>query len=273
MAASSVLATITVTDDSGETVVLSTPARKIVSLSPHITEILFELGVGDRIVGTVRYSDYPPAARDIPRVGDAFSVNVESVVNIEPDIVFAWATGGADKALNQLQTLRVPVYIDHARNLESIADSVRRMARLVGKPERGEELAGGYLESLNSIDEKHRSEQRTRVFFQISDRDLYTVSRSHFMGQAIELCGGENLFAESSVPIPKVSQEAVLAADPDVIIISQPDQNNESPWIKKWNAHESLNGKVKVINSDLISRPSLRMLDGIKSLCGLMKMP
>lgn len=265
------LATIEVTDDTGEKVVMASPAEKVVSLSPHITEILFELGVGDRIVGTVRHSDYPSEAREIPRVGDAFSVNVETVVSIQPDIVFAWATGGADKALNHLRSLGVPIYVDHARKLESIADTVRHLGILVGKKDRAERLAQEYLQALAKIRREREPRPPVKVFFQISDRDLYTVSKSHFMGQAIELCGGRNLFADAGVPVPLVSQEAVLAANPDVVVISQPDQNNQSPWIDKWQKYDSLEGKIRIIDADLISRPSLRMLEGVKSLCGLIE--
>ena len=130
-------ADISVEDDAGFQVSLARPAQRIISLSPHLTEILFELGAGDLIVGTVSFSDYPIAARSIPRIGDAFSVNVESVVELAPDLIVAWQTGGANRALKKLRSLGYPIYINEAPSLESIASTVRQLARLLGDEIKG----------------------------------------------------------------------------------------------------------------------------------------
>ncbi|MBD3647670.1 MAG: cobalamin-binding protein [Pseudomonadales bacterium] len=260
---------IRVTDDTGKLVELAEPARRIVSLSPHITEILFSLEAGDTLAGTVRFSNYPPAAREVPRVGDAFSVNVETIVSLEPDLILAWATGGADDALERLKALGIPVYTNRATSLDDIGASVRRIGHLIGKRELGERLATEYLQELHGIRQRENAGDRSAIFFQISDQSLYTVSNEHLIGQAIELCGGRNIFGDAPVPVPMVSTEAVLAANPDLILISQPETGVRSPWVEKWRHFESLEGKIRTLDADLISRPSLRMLEGVKKLCSL----
>lgn len=260
-------APVTVEDDIGRTVRLSAPAKRVVSLAPHLTEILFALGVGDRIVGTARYSDYPEAATRIPRVGDAFSVNVESLIALSPDIVFAWYTGGANRALEKIGALGVPIYYNEAPRLDDIGDSVRRMARLVGRSDTGEALAAAFEREL--LDMRRESEDPVIVFFQISDQNLYTVNGDHLIGQAIRLCGGENLFADARAPVPLVSKEAVLAGDPDLIVITRVPGSPPSSWVAEWQKFDTLAGKVRTIDPNLISRPGLRMTEGIEAMCKL----
>lgn len=253
-------------DDAGREVALPAPADRIVSLSPHLTEILYELGVGDRIVGTVRYSDYPEAAQAIPRLGDAFSVSVESVLGLRPDIVFAWMTGGAMNSVERLIELGVPVYINEAPTLESIPRAMIEMARLVGQPEAGEARAAAFRERLAALDQ---SGGEVRVFFQISDERLYTVNGDHLIGQAISLCGGVNVFQASRIPVPLVGQEAVVAAQPDVIVITHVPGTPEPPWVRKWRRLGAIEADIVTIDPNLISRPGPRMAEGISQLCAL----
>lgn len=259
---------VSAVDDTGREIRLEAPARHIVSLAPHLTETLFAIGVGERIAGTVRYSDHPPAAQSIPRLGDAFSVSIESVVALDPDLVFAWQTGGTMRSVQRLIELGVPVYINEAPALGDIPRSVEAMARLVGEAERGRALAQSFNDTLARLE---RDDLGVDVFFQISDERLYTVDGEHLIGQAISLCGGRNLFANSPISVPLVSQEAVVAAEPDLIVITQVPGTAPSPWFEKWERFPSLEDKVRPIDPDLISRPGLRMADGIEALCQLIE--
>ena len=268
--ATTLAAPVTVVDDTGRTVRLAAPAKRIVSLAPHLTGILFALGVGDEVVGTSRYSDYPPAAKQIPRLGDAFSVSVESVVGLSPDIVFAWRTGGSDRALARIQSLGIPVYYYAAAHLTDIATSVEKMAVLVGRPARGKALARQFLARLHML-EHSPGTSPVRVFFQISDQNLYTVNNKHLIGQAIQWCGGENVFGDARASVPLVSKEAVLAAKPDLILMTRSKGRPPSPWAARWNSYPSLEGKVAFIDPDLISRPGLRMVQGIAHMCRLIR--
>ena len=261
-------AKIHVVDDTGKQIVLNTPAERIVSLAPHLTELLFSVGVGSRIVGTVRFSDFPVAAQQIPVLGDAFAVSLESIVALEPDLVVAWHSGGASNVINKLRALKIPVYVNEATDLKSIGQSVRKLGRLVGEDERGAELDLTFVNQLEELRNSNIGVAKS-VFFQISDQSLYTVNDSHLIGQAMTICGVENIYGASDISIPIVSKESVLIADPDVIIISQPVLGRKSHWVEKWSEIEGFGPKVRLIDPALISRPSMRMLEGIKELCRL----
>ncbi|MDG2072232.1 MAG: helical backbone metal receptor [Pseudomonadales bacterium] len=261
-------AEIKVIDDTGNAVTLAGPAKRIVSLAPHLTELLFSLNVGSRVVGTVRFSDYPEAAKSIPVLGDAFAISLESIVSSEPELVVAWHTGGANNIIERLRTLGIPVYVNEALDLKSIARSIKSLAVLVGKAEYGETLALKFEDEISRLQEVYVSTNK-KVFFQISDQSLFTINDSHLIGQAISVCGVQNIFGDSPIPVPIVSKEVVLAADPEIIMISQPIDSERSPWIEKWSEIGGYADRIRLIDPALISRPSLRMSKGIKELCSL----
>jgi iron complex transport system substrate-binding protein len=261
-----VFADITVVDDSGTTVVLAEPAGKIVSLSPHLTELLFSLGVGDRIEATVDFSDYPEAALNIPRLGNAFSVSVEAVIEQSPDLIVAWMTGGNHRTFEQLRALGYPVFVNEASSLVGIAVAVQQLGILVGKPERGLELAENFRVDLESLRQSSSGAGSPKVFFQISDAQLYTVNSQHLIGQAIEVCGAENIFSDVEFLVPMVSYESLVERNPDVLVVSSPYPGYKSAWDDRWN-DLGWGGRVRTIDASLITRPSLRMLEGIKMLC------
>ncbi len=261
---------VQVLDDTNTSVVLDAPAQRIVSLAPHLTELLFSIGAGSRIVGTVRFSDYPEAAKEIPVLGDAFTINIESIVALQPDLVVAWRTGGTSNVVEKLRHLGIAVYVNEAYDLESIAGSAYRLSQLVGQEETGRNLEKHFLQQLAMLKAGNVDTDR-KVFFQISDHNLYTVNDDHLIGQAISVCGVRNVYGSSEIPVPIVSRESVLAANPDVIIISQPAKGTESPWVEKWSEFEGYEDRIRLINPALISRPSLRMVQGISELCRLVR--
>lgn len=259
-------ADIRVVDDSGTAVVLAEPAGKIVSLSPHLTELLFSLGVGDRIEATVDFSDYPEAALKIPRLGNAFSVSVEAVIEQSPDLIVAWMTGGNHRTFEQLRALGYPVFVNEASSLVDIAAAVQQLGVLVGKPRRGRELAEDFKVGLERLKQSNRDADSPKVFFQISDAQLYTVNSQHLIGQAIEICGAENIFSDVEFFVPMVSYESVVERNPDFLVVSSPYPEYKSVWNERWK-NLGWSGRVRTIDASLITRPSLRMLEGIKVLC------
>lgn len=260
---------LTVTDGTGREVTLAGPPQRIVSLAPHITEVVFDLGAGPRLVGTVRFSDWPPAAKDIPRVGDAWSASVETIVALKPDLVLAWRDGGLARPVQQIEAMGIVVYYDVTETLEDVARSQERLGTLLGSPEVGAARALATRTTLS-----HLKQQAPRMgvstFFQIADQNLYTVSSQHFIGEALTLCGARNIFADSSLPVPTVGVEAVVAADPGLILISRP-LGGESLWEKKWHDYGSVaavrSGNIQIIDADLISRPGTRLIEGVTRLC------
>lgn len=262
-----VSARVVVTDDLNVEVAIERPAIRVIALAPHLTELLFSLGVGDRIVGTSRYSDYPEAAKKLKVVGDAFSVSVEAVVELQPDLIFAWATGGANRPLKRLKDLGFVIYVNEVSSIDGIGRTLSNMAALMGKEEEGLRLVDEFQRRLSRIRSSTQDLPAVDVFFQISDQSLYTVNRGHLIGQAIDMCNGNNVFADQVIPVPLVSQESVLIRNPDVLVISRPESGATSPWIRKWGAFEGYKEKIRWIDPGQISRPSLRMLDGIEQLC------
>tara|TARA_B110000037_G_scaffold208407_1_gene256456 strand:- start:5071 stop:5973 length:903 start_codon:yes stop_codon:yes gene_type:complete len=262
--ASDASAEIRVIDDLGEEVVLLKPARRVISLAPHITELIYSLGAEKQIVGTVKYSDYPPKASTLPRIGDAFSLNIESVLALKPDLIIAWHTGGNNRPIERLRSLGLPVYTNEAKSLAGIGEAIIDIATLLGKKERGFALQQEFVTALENSRVVKKSSPV--IFFQISDQELYTVSSEHLIGQAINHCGGKNLFSDISPNVSQVNQEMILANQPDVIVVTQ-RPGSESAWVKTWRGFTGTQYQVDTIDPDLISRPSLRMLDGIKAIC------
>ena len=262
--ASDASAEIRVIDDLGEEVVLLKPARRVISLAPHITELIYSLGAEKQIVGTVKYSDYPRKASTLPRIGDAFSLNIESVLALKPDLIIAWHTGGNNRPIERLRSLGLPVYTNEAKSLAGIGEAIIDIAALLGKNERGFALQQEFVTALENSRVVKKSSPV--IFFQISDQELYTVSSEHLIGQAINHCGGKNLFSDISPNVSQVNQEMILANQPDVIVVTQ-RPGSESAWVKTWRGFTGTQYQVDTIDPDLISRPSLRMLDGIKAIC------
>ena len=258
-----------VLDDTGAELLLEAPPTKIVSLAPHLTELLFSLGVGDRIVATVRYSDFPDAAKQIPRLGDAFSLSLEAVINLEPDLILAWTTGGNQRTIQRLKELGYPVYLNDAKSLEQIADNVERLGILTGQAERGVMLAADFRQALSMLRAQQGERPATRVFFQIADTQLYTVNDRHLIGQALTACGARNIFGDIELMVPLVSLEAIVAADPEIILVASPRPDFVSAWTADWE-RLGWQGRIRYVDASLITRPGLRMLKGIKNLCNLL---
>lgn len=254
---------IVVKDDLGNQIILSKPAIRIVSLAPHLTEILFSLGVGDHIVGTVKYSDYPEKALDIPRLGDAFSLNVEAIVAMQPDIIFAWQTGGGSQSVQRLADFDIPIFINHSQALTDISSGFVRIGKLVGKSANGLRLKSQFDQKLQALLSQRANSPV--IFFQISDQNIYSISDRHIIGRTIRHCGGQNLYSELRPDVSLVSLETVIAGRPDLIIVTQ--TKGQSPWVKRWQKYPQFQNSVRTIDPGIVSRPSFRMLEGIERIC------
>lgn len=265
-------AAVTVTDSRGREVRLEQPAERIVALAPHLVENLYTAGVGDQLVGTVAHSDYPAAAKKLPRVGGYTNVNMEAVVALSPDLVVAWASGeGASQAsLERMRSLDVPVYVAKPRELDGIARTIVDLGTLGGRPDHAREVAADFRKQLASIRERYADREPVTIFYQVWDEPLQTLSGNHFVGNVIRLCGGRNVFSDTSTLAPKISLEAVLARDPQAIVAS--GMGAERPdWLSNWQQWPSLqavaNDDLFFVPPDIIQRPTVRILKGARRLC------
>ena len=270
---SPVCAAITAVDDAGQQITLVQPAQRIVSLAPNITELVFAAGAGDRLVGVSEYSDYPEAARSIRRIGGGNGLDLEAIVALAPDLVIAWQSGNPSRPVARLQELGLTVFITEPRHLQDIPDSLRRFGRLAGT---GAVAARQISEFERRYDELHRQysgQEPVSVFYQVWDRPLMTVNGEHLISDVIRLCGGRNVFAGLSALAPQVTTEAVLAANPEVIVAGG-DGKPAAAGLAEWQRWPDLSavahGYLFVIPRELLVRPTPRILQGAEQLCALL---
>jgi iron complex transport system substrate-binding protein len=249
------------------------PAKRIIALSPHLTELLYSAGAGDRLVGVVEYSDFPNAATQLPRVGDAFRLDYEAVTALAPDLIIGWQTGTPVSVLDRLRDLGYRVVALDSRRLDNIAENLRTLGRLAGTMEQADAVAENYEQSLIRLRHAYRNAEPISVFYQISARPMLTISRHHMIGEAIEICGGQNIFAALDELTPAISIEVVLDELPEVIMANNYSQDDgEEPddlsvWTKWPNIPAVRNENLYYVGADEITRPSTRILEGVAAVC------
>jgi iron complex transport system substrate-binding protein len=263
-------AAITVLDDAGDTVVLPRPAQRVVALAPHVTELLFAAGGGDHIVGTVSYSDYPAAARNIPRIGDNRQVDLERLVALKPDLLVVWRHNASVRQLDQLRKLGIPLFYSEPHKLADIPGTLQRLGLLLGTERQARQSATQLGEELMRLTIRYASRPPVRVFYQVWDRPMYTLNEAHIVSDAIRVCGGENIFAHLSMPAPQVNVEAVLQENPEAVISG--DNRDRAPrGIDLWKQYPTLlatqRGNLFTLESSLLNRPGPRIIAGTAALC------
>jgi len=263
-------ADLLVTDDSGREIRLKAPARRIVTLAPHATEILYAAGAGERRVGTVEFSDYPPAAKKVPRVGSYERLDLEAISALKPDLVIAWETGNPAGQVEKLRALGLTVYASQPNRMEDIAAQLERFGHLAGSEATAGAAAGQFRRRLENLRRSNAQKPTVRVFYQIWTAPLMTVGGPQIISDAIRLCGGENVFGHLSQMSPTVSVEAVLQANPEAIVATgMGDARPE--WLNEWNKWKRMTavkrGNLFHINPDILQRHTPRILDGAERLC------
>ena len=263
-------AAVSVTDDVGHELRLAGPAQRIVSLAPHVTELLFSAGAGGRIVGVVDYSDYPPAARALPRVGSYNAVDMERILALRPDLVIAWASGNPPALIEQLRSLGLTVFLSEPRSLEGVASNLERLGRLAGTQLTAQPAADGFRQRLADLRARYAGRTPVSVFYQVWHRPLTTINGKQLISKVIRLCGGRNVFADLPALAPKLDIEAVLMADPQAIIagVSKPgDSVWQQDWLRWTQLRAVKNHHLISIPADFLQRHTLRILDGAEQLC------
>ena len=262
--------TTEVTDFLGQKVRLEQPAKKIVALAPHLVENAYSAGAGDLIVAVVDYSDYPPEARKLPRLGSAMAVSVETVLSLQPDLVLAWDTGNNDNLVRQLKRFGLPVYVDEPQTLEDVAKTIRDIGILAGTEKVADKKAQQYLNSLADLRQRYTDEKTVGVFYQVWNDPLQTLNDDHIVSDVISLCGGYNIYGDAVSIAPVINRESILDRDPDIIVAS--GRADERPqWLDEWLRWPGMNavrnGHLYVVHADLIQRHTVRILDGAKIFC------
>lgn len=264
---------VAVEDDRGATVSVAAPAERVVSLAPFITELVFAAGAGDRLVAVSEHSDYPEAASSLPRVGNAFSVNLERLLAARPDLVISWQSGIDPRIVERLESMGVSVFVLEPRDIDGVASALRRIGRLLGSGETADRRARDFTAQVAEIRQSYAGRSGVSVFYQISRQPLMTLNGRHMVTRILNLCGGMNVF-EGMAPIaPTVNREQVLERDPDAILISGAGtQASES--IDFWRRYSSMKAvrhdNVYAVDGDILNRQTPRLLDGIRQVCELL---
>lgn len=262
-------AEITLVDDAGRQHVFAQPAQRIVTLAPHLAEQVFEVGAGDRLVGTVEWSNKPAAALDVPRIGDGFRVDAERVVALQPDAVLAWGGGTPRNTIERLRELDLPVVVLEPRDLASIPRHLAWLGELTGNTVQANDVAEHFREQLEEIRETHDEATPIRVFYQIDNQPIFTVGAGHTISELIDLCGGRNIFSDLDSRAHSVSREAVLSRDPEVIIVGRYEGSEDArdDWRRWKNLTATRTDNLLSIDAESVARPAVGMLDGAKELC------
>lgn len=263
-------AEIVVTDAGGASVRLVQPARRIISLAPHITELLFAAGAGERMVGNVEHGDYPRAAASLPKVGGNSGFDLEAIVALRPDLVMAWESGNALAAVARLRAMGLTVYVAQSKRIEDIAGEMERIGRLAGTEAVAAETAKAFRERRARLAARYSQRPAVDVFYQIWKQPLMTVNGQQIISDAIRLCGGRNVFAQLPILAPTVTVEAVIAANPQVIVASGMSEARPE-WLDDWRRWSTLpavsRDNLYFVPPDLIQRHTPRILDGAEQLC------
>ncbi|MDW7748690.1 MAG: cobalamin-binding protein [Halomonas sp.] len=257
-------------DDTDREICLADPAERIVALSPGATELLFAAGAGERLVAAVDHSDYPPEAKALPSVGSHDRLDLERLVALQPDLVIGWVTGNPVEQVERLERLGVPVFRIEPRAFEAIATALERLARLAGSEAQGRLAAERFRQGLAELAARHADAPPVTVFYQVWDSPLMTVNDEHLIGEVVTLCGGVNVFGGLPRLVPRIDEEALLAADPEVILAGGRGEQNRS-WLEDWQRFPELTAVARdnlfFVPPSLLQRPTPRLLEGSRLLC------
>jgi len=265
-------AAITVKDDGGQTVTVAKPALRIISLAPSVTELLFAAGGGSRVVGAVNYSDFPEAAKRIPRIGSNREIDMELLISLKPDLIVAWRHNSSDRQIEMVRQLGIPVFQSDAQTLDAIPDSVERLGQLMGTDAAAKTAAAALRTQLASLRKQYAGRAPVRVFYQVWDKPLYTLSGKHILTDAMHLCGGVNVFDKLAVTAPVVTLESVLQENPEVIIATA---EKNYGGVQLWKTYGTMTAVSRnnlfTLDGHLLNRAGPRMIQGTATMCEVLE--
>lgn len=251
---------------------LERPARSLVTLAPHLAELVYEAGAGEALLATVEYSDYPAQARALPRVGDAFRLDIEGILALRPDLVIAWDSGNPSAAVAQLRGLGLNVWSVEIRQPQEIASVLRNIGRAAGHTAEAGKAADAYEDRLTHLAGRYAGSASIDYFYQVDANPLFTIGNDHLISQGLALCGGRNVFESEDGLAFQVSHEAVVAADPGALLA--PRSPGQPDPLARWFDWPRMNavssGALITLDADRISRATTRWLDSIETACTLL---
>ena len=272
VAAQNSFADIPVPQANGATLVLSAPAERIITLAPNLAELVFAAGAGERLMAVVEYSNFPAQVTQIPRIGDAFRIDLERIIELGPDLVIAWKSGNPQTALQKLEQLGITIWQIEITRPEEIADAVENISQAAGTRAYGQAVARQLRSRLANLQQQNAGKTPVDYFYQIAPRPLYTINGRHIISRSLEVCGGRNIFADLPALAPQISRESVILANPQAMIA--PEISGEPPALAAWRdwprLHAVQNRTMLYLPADEISQATPRLLDSIDLACKLL---
>lgn len=246
------------------------PIKKIIALAPHSVEILFSIGAGDRIVATVEYADYPKAALNIPRIGNHTGIQIERVVELQPDLIVTSKTASKQSDLDKLESLGFNIFFTNANNVHTLTEDIIELGRITGLTVKSRAVVEKIKQDYSRIKARYTKKPLVKVFYQVWHQPLRTVSKDSWIDTLIKDCQGDNLFSQSSAAYPMVSIEDVLVKNPNVIIIPH-HSGSVGAKTEYWNTWKKIdaveNEQIHTINGDILHRLAPRIVQGLEKLC------
>ena len=262
---------ITVTDDRGKRVILLAPAQRIIALAPSITELVYAAGAGGRLVGVARFSDYPAAAKDIQHIGNASRIDLERVLSLKPDLIIGWISGNQAADIERLEQLGFKIHMVEPETLAAIPRLLRAIGTLAGTGASAQGAADELEHGVAALRERYGARAKVRVFYEIWHQPLMTVNGRHMISDVIRLCGGSNVFAGLATLTPVVSLEAVITAQPEVVLGGS-SATTPVAFAAQWRSYEGFTGlrnvRAMYVDPDRIQRQTPRILEGAQTVCG-----
>ena len=254
-----------VTDDLGRSVTIPVKVSRIVSLAPNLTENIFAVGAGERLVGITTFCNYPEQAKEIAKIGDTMTPNMETIVALKPDIVFVSTASQIEAFTKTLAENGIAVYVTNPTSLDGVMDDLKKLGDICGTSEQANQVAAELKRRIGDVWRKFELEERTRVFVQISKEPLFTIGKQSFLNGLLVKAGAQSVTSDVETAYPKLSKETASALNPEAIILSESDDNREPNEVFK-NSPAVKSGRVFKVNADLLSRPGPRLVDALEQI-------
>jgi len=258
-----------VTDEAGRRIAVPRKIDRIVSLAPNLTEIVFAIGAGNRLVGRTRYCDYPAEARAVAEIGDTMTPSVERIIALKPQVVLVSTASQLETFTRQLGEQHIAVYVTNPQSLDDVFRSIQDLGDLFGEHDRAASLIEGLRKRADAVTTATKQSPPVKVFYQVSGEPLYTIGRDAYLTDLIRRAGGVSVTAEVPTAFPRFSNEAALAARPDAIILptgGSMGAANSTVAAALKNSPAVLNNRIYKINDDHLSRPGPRLIDGLEEM-------
>ena len=264
-----IMASCTSENSKKEESIIENNANRVITLSPHLAEMLFNLGALDTLVGVSAYTDFPEELKNLPNIGDAFVLDIEKITILEPDIILAWESGTPQNIVDELVNLGFKVKIIKSKNLEDIASSILLLGDVVGKKNEAKKIANEFKTGIKYLKDTFQKKKKLKVFFQIDEKPIFTIGGSHFISEVIDICGGINIFSDVRQTAPSISEESVVSRDPEVIF-SRDVASNKMKF-KIWEKFNNMSAikldNLFYLNARELERPTSGLVNAGKEIC------